>query len=108
MAAMRWPRLLIVVLVVVTAGWPTLGLTLAPLEAQTAADAPMSDACKGCNDKGGATCPRALCAVQPALASSPLLVMDGERPALRPAFVDDGFGGHIPGVPRPPPRLSGL
>lgn len=101
---MRWQRLLLVVLVAVAAGWPLVGLTLVPGQAHATAQAPMSDGCNGCNDMDGLSCPVMLCAVQPALLSSPLPVRDREPEKVTFAFGHEHAPEHHPGVPRPPPR----
>ena len=104
MAGMRWQRLLLVLLVVAAAGWQLIGLMLMPGQAQAAAQAPMSDGCSGCNHMDGLSCPVMLCALQPALLSSPLPVRDREPGKITFAFADEHAREHHPGVPRPPPR----
>ena len=106
MTGMGLRRLLVVLLVVVAAGWPAFGVPIGFSQAPASIDTPMSDACTGCEGMGDIACPVSVCPVQPAIASSPAL-SPGQRQKSAIALVpEQPAREHVPGVPYPPPRPS--
>ncbi|SUS07775.1 exported hypothetical protein [uncultured Defluviicoccus sp.] len=106
MTSMGLRRLLVVLLVVVAAGWPAFGVPIDFSQVPGGIDTPISDACTGCEGMGDITCPVSVCPVQPAIASSPALPSRQRQKSAIAWVPEQSAREHVPGVPYPPPRLS--
>jgi hypothetical protein len=112
MARSRWYRLLVVLLLGLTLGWPLLGSLPSVAGASAHAAGPASDGCDdgcgGCDGgSAGKTCPTAMCPVIQAIV--PTLDLDPPRTcASRAINATARRHGRVPDIETPPPRALRL